>query len=140
MTAIDTLIRVHRHQLDERRQQVAELDRLAAKLREELQRLDAEAAAEQKLAAASPELGLTYGSYAAAVTDRRQKLLASIAEVEEQIAQAREALAAAFQDVKRYELAAAHRLKKARQRLARRQRIEQDEIALQIYRRRREAG
>jgi flagellar export protein FliJ len=136
VSALDTLIRVHRHQLDERRQQVAELDRLSAKLREELQRLENEAAAEQKAAAASPEGGFGYGAYAASVIDRRQKLLASLAGVEEQMAQAREALAAAFQDVKRYELAAAHRLKKARQRVDRRHRIEQDEIAMQIYRRR----
>ena len=136
MSALDTLIRVHRHQLDERRQQVAELDRLTARLREELQRLENEAAAEQKAAAASPEAGFAYGHYAAGVVDRRQKLLASLAGVEEQTTQAREALAAAFQDVKRYELAAAHRLKKARQRVDRRQRIEQDELAMQMYRRR----
>jgi flagellar protein FliJ len=136
VSALDTLIRVHRHQLDERRQQVAELDRLAAKLREELQRLEAETAAEQKVAGASPEIGFSYGSYAASVVDRRQKLHASLAGVEEQMVQAREALASAFQDVKRYELAAAHRLKKARQRVTRRQNIEQDEIAMQIYRRR----
>ena len=136
MSALDTLIRVHRHQLDERRQQVAELDRLAAKLREELQRLEVETAAEQKAAGASFEAGFGYGRYAAGVVDRRQKLLASIAGVEEQTVQAREALAAAFQEVKRYELAAAHRLKKARQRVSRRQRIEQDEIAMQMHRRR----
>jgi len=96
VSALDTLIRVHRHQLDERRQQVAELDRLSAKLREELQRLENEAAAEQRTAAASPEGAFGYGAYAAGVVDRRQKLLASLAEVEEQMAQAREALAAAF--------------------------------------------
>jgi flagellar protein FliJ len=136
VSALDTLIRVHRHQLDERRQQVAELDRLGARLREELQRLEAETAAEQKVAGTSPEVGFSYGRYAAGAVDRRQKLLASIAGVEEQTVQAREVLAAAFQEVKRYELAAAHRLKQARQRVTRRQRIEQDEIAMQIYRRR----
>src|SRR5919199_4442162 len=105
MSALETLIRVHRWQLDERRQQLGELDRLADKLRLERRRLDDEDAAEQRAAALSHEASLAYPNYAAALRDRRAKLDASIAGVEEQIVRARDALAEAFQEVKRYELA-----------------------------------
>ena len=137
MSALETLIRVHRWQLDERRQQLGELDRLADKLRLERRRLDEEDAAEQRAAALSHEASLAYPSYAAALRDRRAKLDASIAEVDDQILRARDALAEAFQEVKRYELAASNRAKRARDALTRKQTIEQDEIAIQMHRRNR---
>jgi flagellar export protein FliJ len=135
LSALDTIIRVHRWQLDERRQQLAELERLEERLRGEQRRLDDELVTEQKVAAASTEAGFAYAGYAKALGDRRAKLKVSLAEVEGQLGRAREALAESFAEVKRYEMAQATRDRRSRAGIARKQQIQQDEVAMQIYRR-----
>ncbi|MBV8888185.1 MAG: flagellar FliJ family protein [Alphaproteobacteria bacterium] len=135
MSALDTLIRVHRWQLDERRRLVAGLDSLAARLRTDAQRIQDEAEEEARVAGLSLATGSAYPGFIRGLIERRQQLEHSIAEVEAQIAEAREAVSIAFQDVKRYELAAANRARDARHRLARRQRSDEDALALDIHRR-----
>jgi flagellar FliJ protein len=136
VSAVESLIRLHRWQLDERRRQVSELDTLAAKLRQEGVRLVAEQKAEQKIAAESAEAASAYGSYARRLIERRQKLEQSLASVEGQIVTARAALAEAYQDVKRYEIAAANRAQQVRKRIARQQQLALDEIGIETFRRR----
>jgi flagellar protein FliJ len=139
VSALDSLIRVNRWRLDEQRRQLAELDRLAERLREEGVRLEQELTSEQQVAGASYEAGLGYPSFARELIERRRKLSASLAEVEGQILAAREALAETFGEMKRYEIAAANRSKRERLVAARKQGIAQDEVAMQMYRRRRAA-
>src|SRR5262249_12106862 len=110
---------------------LAELERLEEKLKGEAKRLIEELAAEQQAASGSPEGAFAYAGYAKAVLDRQAKLDHSLAEVQGQIAQAREALADAFAEVKRYEMAQAGRVRRARASLARRQQLQQDELAMQ---------
>jgi len=137
VSAIDTVIRAQRWQLDERRAQLAELERLEARLKGEAQRLIQELEAEQRIAGADvDEAGRGYASYASALLDRQAKLNASIAGVEGQIQLARDALTESFAEVKRYELAAANRRGRERAQANRRQQLLQDELGLQIFRRR----
>jgi len=136
MSTLDTLIRLNRWKLDERRRQLGELERLFERLGSEAVRLEEELTREQRIAGASLEAGYAYAGYARDLTARRQKLAASISEVEGQLIVAREALAESFGEVKRYEIAAANRQKRDRAMVERRQRIVQDEVALQVYRRR----
>jgi flagellar export protein FliJ len=136
MTALDSLIRVNRWKIDEQRRQVGELERLAERLREEGGRLAQEMAGEQRIAGASLEAGFAYAGYARELIERREKLAGSLAEVEERMRAAREELAEAFREMKRYEITAANRAKRERVANDRRQRILQDEVALQIHRRR----
>lgn len=136
MSALDSLIRLHRWQLDERRRALADLDRLADRLRQEQERLDIEQQVEQAVAAASAEAARGYGAYARRLIERRQKLAQSVADVEQQIAQAREALAEAFQEVKRYEITASNRERQQRQKTARRQQQVLDEIGIDRHARR----
>lgn len=135
MSALDSLIRLHRWQLDERRRDLATLEDLAAKLREERRKLDLEDERERAVASASPEAAFAYAGYAKRLIERRRRLEQSEAETAEQIARAREALALAYQDVKRYEIAAANRQKQQEQRDARRQQQALDEIGVEGFRR-----
>jgi flagellar protein FliJ len=99
LNAIDGQVRLHRWQLDERRRQLADLDQLALKLRREAERLrDGETRP---------------------TDERRERIGESLASVEQQITLAREALAAAYQEMKRYEVAAANRLMQPQRRLER---------------------
>jgi len=135
MSTLDSLIRIHRWQLDEHRRRVAELEALAATLRDDLQRLDAEQASEQEVVRRSNEIAYGYGSYTAALIERRQNLARSLAEAEQRTTTAREALAGAFQEAKRYEIAAAKRA--LHQRMTE-ERIDQrgtDDLAADIHRR-----
>lgn len=135
MSALDSLIRLHRWQLDEHRRDLATLEDLAAKLGEERRKLEAEDAHEREVAASSPEAGFAYAAYVRRLIERRHKIEQSQAEVAHRIAQAREALAEAFRDVKRYEVAAANRARQQEQQEARRENKIMDDLGIEGFRR-----
>src|SRR5579862_226068 len=133
-STLESLIRVHRWQLDEQRRNVAEIESLIAKLRADLEHLEVERETEQRIAATSAEASFAYAAYAAALIERRRKLTLSLVEAEQQAAKAREALADVFQEVKRYEIAAARRLLNQRAEAERLQQNDMDEIAIGVHR------
>jgi flagellar FliJ protein len=136
MSAIESLIRLYRWQLDERKRHLADLEGLATRLREDELRLEEENAREQALVATSPEAAYVYAGYARNLIERRRKLRQSQAEVAQQIVEAREALADAFQEVKRYEITAANRARLDNVREERRQQQVMDGLGVDAFRRR----
>ncbi len=136
MKHFESQIRLHKWHVDEAQRRLAELLRLEDRLREDLRRLEAEQSTEQQVAAVSLEASMTYGVYAEQLTDRRHKLNRSIAEVVEQVTQAREALKDAFAELKKFELAAEAAEERARRRRGQREQQQQDEIGIGIFRRR----
>ena len=104
MNGLDGLIRLNKWKLDEKRLALAELERLAARLRDQLSLLEREMAAEQKVAAGSIEAGIAYGQYANAVIARRTTLAKSLGEVDVQIRLALEDVAEAFRDLKKFDI------------------------------------
>ncbi len=135
MTSFRGLIRLNRWQVDERRRELARLEEFAAKLAEERRKLEAEDVRERAAAAASPETAYSYPAYARVLVARRDKLQQSQDEVAEQVLRARKALAEAFQELKRYEVAAENRTKLAEQREARRQQQVMDDLGIEGFRR-----
>jgi flagellar export protein FliJ len=136
---LDGLIRLHKWRLDEKRQVLAELERLAARLRQEMTDLEREVAEEQKVASASPEAMATYGQYANAVFARRTKLSQSQAEVEQRMRAALDEVTLAFRELKKYELVKARRERSAQELEKRQQQAVLDELGLVLHRRREEA-
>lgn len=136
MSTMESLIRLHRWQVDERRRHLAELDGLAERLRHALERLGEEQQSEAAAAADSMEAKFGYAGYIRQVMERRRTLEQSLADVEAQIVQARDALAQAFEEMKRYETAAANRERLRLQRAARREGNELDALAIENFRRR----
>jgi len=135
VSTLDSLIRLHRWQVDEQRRRVADLEQLAEKLREDLRRLEAEQMNEQEVARTTPEIAYSYGSYAGALVERRRNLLRSLADAERRLSEARESLAAAYQEAKRYEIAAARRRLQHRRELDRADQANMDELGIEIHRR-----
>ena len=134
MKGMPGLIRLHRWQLDEKRRQLVELQRLQDELQEQLARLEAEIKGEQRTAAV--EVATTaYGPYAQLAVMRRTKINHSLADVGRQINEARDAVSEAFQELKRSELLQEQRQKRALAVADRRATIEQDELGLRNYRR-----
>ena len=136
MKHFESQIRLHKWHVDEAQRRLAELLRLEDRLREDLRRLEAEQITEQEAASISLEASLTYGAYAEQLVERRHKLNRSIAEVIEQVTQAREALKDTVAELKKFELAAEAAEERARKRRGLREQQQQDEVGIGIFRRR----
>lgn len=134
MKGLPNLIRLHRWRLDEKRKNLAELERLAVDLRDRGVRLEDEMKQEQKTAAGSAEAGYAYGPYAKTVISRREAIAASLAEVKAKTSQAAEAVAEAFRELKRFEVAQERREQAAKDKEAKQERQILDELGLQGHR------
>jgi flagellar export protein FliJ len=135
MTPFNSLVRITRWHLDEKRQKLAELERLAERLRGDLQRLDEGIAAEEKLAEQDDMARRAYPAFLEAELDRRQRLEKSIADVEQEIEAAREEVGEAFRELKKYELAEDNERQRVRKRRDRIEQQQSDELGAQLHRR-----
>ena len=132
---LETLIRLGRFEVDEKRRLLqAVLDREQA-LRDDLAGLEAQEKAEQRFVETHADQAAAYGSFSAANKQRREAALVKIAEMIPEIEAARDALAEAFAEQKRYEIAKENRDMERRAEDGRREREELDELALQAHRR-----
>lgn len=133
---LQTLIQLHQRQLDDKRRVLAELEQMRADLDHKVAALDAEVARERKLAADQSDAARQFTAYLDGARRRRATLMRSIEELAEQIEAAANAVALAFQEVKRFEIAVDL---KERRRHAQEAHAEQealDEVALVQHRRR----
>ena len=134
------MIRLHKWQLDEKRRDMSDLEKMRADLQQNLTDLQVELIAEQKKVAESPVVSISYAGYAQQVGVRRINIVNSILEVEVSIEDMKDQLADAFKELKKYEIVA----QRERQRkLTKRDRVQQaelDEMAISIHRRRQTMG
>jgi flagellar export protein FliJ len=137
---LDSLIRLHRWQLDEKRRALADLESLAARLSGEIAKLDGELARESAIAAEQEEPMIGFAAYLEATRGRRERLTVSLDQVQAQVATATEEIRAAFQELKKYELAAAGRISRARTREKRRETAYLDEVGTTAHHRRNTGG
>ena len=140
MTALDSLVRVHSWALDEKRQKLAGLEDLAAKMHEDLERLEVELNSEQRAATGSIEGTIAFPAFVAAALERRKKLRESIANLGLAIDAARAEVREAFQEVKKYELARDNHERRGREKVARRGQHEVDELGANMHRRKKASG
>ena len=85
MRSLDTLIRLQKWQLDERRRQLAELRQMQHDMTQSIARLDLEIETEAQLATGDSSMRTTFGVFAQAARERRDRLIASRAELDSQI-------------------------------------------------------
>ena len=133
---LHTLIRLNEWTVDQRRRALGDVLASLASLETGLEQLREELIKEQTIVRSSPEeAGFFYGNYATAVIIRREDLNQGIIRMEEQVAEAREKLNDAYQDLKKYEIAQESRDTREALELVRREQETLDEIGLQGYRR-----
>jgi flagellar protein FliJ len=135
MKAVSGLIRLHRWQLDEKRRNLGDLERMKEDFERQVARLDAEILAEQRVAN-DDEARFAYGAYARITVQRRATIQRSIADLTVQILAAREDVAQAFQEIKKYEILQEQRDRRTREWTTRKEQSSQDEMAIQGFRRR----
>jgi len=130
------LIRLHSWRLDEKRRELADLQRLEDQFLGDAQKLEQEVITEQEIAKTAEGGSFSFAGYMLGVKARRQKIAASIADVRKRIDDKRAEVADAFQELKRYEITQAERLKRERAEADRRAQAELDEMSLVQYERR----
>ena len=104
MKSRETLIRLKRFQVDEKRRQVAQIETMIAEFERMNTELEREIVTEQSRAGISDPGHFAYPTYAKAATQRRDNLLRSISDLKVQLESARAHLADAFEELKKVEI------------------------------------
>ncbi len=108
MKHLDSQLRGYRFQLDEHRREIGDLERLAARLRQERDKIEPQQIAAEGENAPAPQ--------SQALAERRARIEQSLAGIETQLRQAREGLSEAYHGLRRHEIAAASRAEQKRRR------------------------
>jgi len=103
MKSRDTLMRLKRFQLEEKRRRVRQIETMLAEFARMSAELEREIANEEKRAGISDPHHFAYPTYARAASVRRDNLKSSIAELEAQIEEARAAQAEAEAELVKFE-------------------------------------
>jgi flagellar export protein FliJ len=104
MKSRETLIRLKKFQVDERRRKVAQIEGMIAEFEHMVSDLDREIRAEQERAGIHDPGHFAYPTYAKAAIQRRENLRRSADELKTQLDQAKETLSEAFEELKKVEL------------------------------------
>lgn len=104
MKTRDTLLRLKRFQLDERRRRVAQIETMIAEFQRMSADLDREIAAEEAKAGISDPAHFAYPTYARAATQRRDNLRRSAHDLHDQLNDAKAQLGEAFEELKKVEV------------------------------------
>ena len=135
MTAIDQLVRLHRWNLDEKRQKLADLERLRERLLGNIETIKIERQREKQLAAGSEITHITLPAFIRASLERQRKIEESVEEVDRSIAAARDEIAEAFQEFKKYETAHGNHQRREAAKRSKREQMVADEMSLETHRR-----
>ena len=104
MKSRETLIRLKKFQVDEKRRRVVQIETMVADFERMAADLDREIQVEQDQAGIHDPAHYAYPTYAKAALNRRDNLKRSAGELKEQLAEAKDALADAFEELKKVEL------------------------------------
>jgi flagellar protein FliJ len=104
MKSRETLIRLRKFQVDEKRRRVAQIETMIAEFERMAVDLDREIQAEQDRAGIHDPGHFAYPTYAKAAIQRRENLKRSADELKGQLDEAKAALGEAFEELKKVEL------------------------------------
>jgi flagellar export protein FliJ len=100
----ESLIRLKKFQVDEKRRQVTQIEMMIADFERMASELDQQIEIEQQKTGISDVAHFAYSTFAKAAIARRDNLLASAADMRDQLEAAQDALAEAVEDLKKVEL------------------------------------
>jgi flagellar export protein FliJ len=104
MKSRDTLLRLKRFQVDEKRRHVVQIESMVAEFQRMATDLDREILQEQERSGIHDATHYAYPTYAKAALQRRDNLVRSADELKGQLDAARDDLAEAFEELKKLEL------------------------------------
>ncbi len=135
MRSRETLIRLQRFQVDEKRRAVGEIEAMIADFERKVAELEQQISAEQERSGITDVKHFAYPMFAKAVGDRREKLLESINGLTEQLAKAQDDLAEEFGELKKMELIEEKDIRRRESEFLAHEQSELDEVALNLHRR-----
>ena len=106
MRSRDTLVRLHRFRVDENRRQVSDIEMMMADFRRKQDDLDQQIAYEEQKTGVSDPSHFNYSMTAKSIRKRRENLLATVADLQDQLDQARERLDEDEAELRKVELLA----------------------------------
>jgi len=135
MANLTALIRLHKHELDEKRIALGELYSVMARLERQQRELDRTFKKEKEMVAGTGDVHFTFANYAENVKRQRKEIDIRKAEMEEQISIAKDSMMETFSELKKYEMTQQERgrLEKEEQLLKESQ--EMDAIGIEGFRR-----
>lgn len=136
MSALNSMVRVHRWALEEKQQKLAEIERFGDRMRQDLERLDEHLASERDAAARTPDGTMAFASFIAAALERRRRLVDSIANLEREADLARDEVGEAFRELKKYEMAQDKAKTRAGLQRKKQEQLALDEVGVGLYRQR----
>jgi len=136
MKSRDTLIRLKRFHVDEKRRRVAQIEAMIAEFERMAADLDREIQAEQARAGIHDVTHFAYPTYAKAAAARRDNLLQSAEDMKAQLKDAQDDLAEAFEELKKVELLDERDQQREKATEAARDQAAMDEIGLRSHARR----
>lgn len=104
MKSRDTLIRLKKFQVDEKRRRVAQIETMIAEFERMAADLEREIATEQERAGIHDPAHFAYPTYAKAAVQRRENLKRSADELRHQLDDAKDVLQESFEELKKVEL------------------------------------
>lgn len=104
MKSRDTLIRLKRFKVDEKRRRVAQIEGMIAEFNRMAGDLDREIATEEQKAGCSDPAHFAYPTYAKAASQRRDNLRRSALDLQSQLDEAKAELGEAFEELKKVEI------------------------------------
>ncbi len=134
MKSRETLIRLKRFQVDEKRRQVAQIEAMVAEFERMANDLEREISVEQDRAGIADPGHFAYPTYAKAAIQRRDNLKRSAQELQGQLEEARGQLADAFEELKKVEILEERDAVRGRSVDAAREQAEMDRIGAQRIR------
>ena len=140
MKSRGTLIKLHRFRADEAKTKLAGLEGIRADMGRKVAELDNHLSEEGRRATENEIGRFAYPSFARSIRERKEKLAASIAEIERSIAEARIELQEAYQELKKFELAEEARVKREGEKIAQAETNASDERNIQRFVRTRNAS
>jgi flagellar export protein FliJ len=132
MKSRDTLIRLKRFHVDEKRRRVTQIESMIADFQRMASDLDREIETEERKAGLSDPAHFAYPTYAKAARSRRDNLLQSAADLQGQLDDAKAALNEAFEELKKVEILDDREKAAERAEMALRDQIETDRIAARM--------
>jgi flagellar protein FliJ len=130
MKSRETLIRLKKFQVDEKRRKVAQIEAMIAEFERMAADLEREIKVEQDRAGIHDPGHFAYPTYAKAAITRRENLKRSADELRVQLEDAKLALAEAFEDLKKVELLDERDQAREREAVNAAEQVELDSIAL----------
>ncbi|WP_421979738.1 flagellar export protein FliJ [Roseibium sp.] len=103
MKTRDSLIRLKRFQVDEKRRQLAQIESMIAEFNRMADELDDQIRTEQERVGITDVTHFAYPTFAKAAADRRDNLRNSAHELDDQLQRAQDELSAAIEELKKFE-------------------------------------